>query len=65
MLEPYRDTGLIWIEDKLENANTGLKYGLNSVLISHQHNKMLDDKRDIIPRFTNWEELYNSVLVEK
>ena len=38
---------------------------LNSVLISHQHNKMLDNKRDTIPRFTNWEKLYNSVLVEK
>ena len=64
-LVKYQNTNLLWVEDKLENANTGLKYGLNSVLISHQHNKMLDNKRDMIPRFTNWEKLYNSVLVEK
>ena len=38
-LERYRDSGLYWIEDKVQNANLGATLGLNSILIEHSHNK--------------------------
>ena len=37
-LEPYRDSGLWWIEDKVENAECGHNLGLNTILIAHEHN---------------------------
>ena len=37
-LEPYRDTGLPWVEDKPENADLGWRMGLNSMIIEHGHN---------------------------
>ena len=38
-LEPYRDPGLIWVEDKVENAVLGTEMGLDSILIEHDHNR--------------------------
>jgi hypothetical protein len=37
-LEPYRDSGLYWIEDKYANFKTGLDMGLKSILVEHGHN---------------------------
>lgn len=56
VLETYRDTKLLWVEDKLENAEAGLDYGLTSVLISHAHNRTVNDR---IPRFNSWKDIYN------
>jgi len=59
-LEPYRDSGCLWVEDKLINAETGAKMGLDSVLIEHTHNKNLNN--DSIRSVKNWREIYESLV---
>ena len=38
VLEPYRDSGLFWVEDKFENFKVGVDIGLRSILMEHGHN---------------------------
>ena len=56
-LEPYRNSGLLWVEDKIENAQLGVKLGLDSVLMAHGHNR---DEYNI-PRVQNWKEIYEKL----
>jgi len=60
-LEVYRDSGCYWIEDKPENADLGVRLGLNSVLISHPHNASYDGKAC---RLENWKDIYKYVTGE-
>ena len=53
-LIPYADSGLTWIEDKVENAEVGDKLGLDSILIEHAYNM---DNTDF-PLMKNWKEVY-------
>lgn len=53
-LAPYKDTGYVWIEDKIENAQLGVELGLDSILIEHGHNMHITD----IPLMKNWKEVY-------
>lgn len=63
-LEPYRDTGLYWIEDKLENAELGKKLGLNAILVEHGFN-MNSDIKSGIKKVVNWKEIYEYITGEK
>ena len=56
-LAPYKDSGLYWIEDKLENAECGLDLGLKPILVEHGFN-MNDKLRPGITKVTNWKEIY-------
>lgn len=58
VLEPYRDSGLIWIEDKIENAELGDRLGLESIVVEHAHN-MNNGK---FPTFAKWEGIYEYVV---
>ena len=58
-LEPYRDSGLLWIEDKVENAELGNRLGLDCILIEHGHN--MDYYNEDIPVVKNWEEIYKLI----
>lgn len=58
VLLPYKDSGLWWLEDKIENADTGYKLGLKSVLIEHGHN--MDHKCDY-PIVKNWKEVFELI----
>ena len=60
-LEPYRDTGCYWVEDKPENADTGSRVGLNSILIRHAHNK---DYQGIATPVQNWKQIYEIIIGE-
>jgi hypothetical protein len=60
ILEEYEGSGFYWIEDKTENAECGLKFGLRSVLIAHDHNADCDNK-DIV-RAANWAEIVDTIL---
>lgn len=62
-LEPYRDSGLWWIEDKWENAVLGADMGLRSIIIDHPHNSMENDPR--ITRVTSWSEIVDLVLMDE
>jgi hypothetical protein len=59
-LEPYRDSGLWWVEDKTENAETGHKLGLKTVLIAHEHNKKPISEG--IVRANNWSEIAELII---
>lgn len=54
-LEPYRNTGFWWIEDKPENADVGYSLGLKSVLIEHGHNMNHECPYPVVK---NWREIY-------
>ena len=62
-LEPYRGSGLYWIEDKIENAVVGSNLGLNSILMEHEHNMHYID--NLIPLVRNWKEIYDKILMEE
>lgn len=59
-LEPYRNSGMVWIEDKWENAVLGADLGLQSIIITHDHNKQHDDPR--ITRVQTWNEIADLIL---
>jgi len=63
-LAPYKDSGLYWIEDKLENAVCGLNLGLKPILIEHGFNM-----HEILPegmfKALNWKEIYEHITGEK
>lgn len=56
-LEEYKDSECIWVEDHIENVETGVELGLNSYLMEHKHNMHYDD----VPRIKNWKELYTFI----
>ena len=60
----YKDSGLYWIEDKLENAECGLDLGLKPILIEHGFN-MNETLRSGITKVVNWKEIYNIITGEK
>ena len=57
-LEPFRDSGLWWIEDKPENSDLGYSVGLRSILIEHGHNMCHECPYPIVK---NWREIYDLV----
>lgn len=61
-LGPYRDSGLWWIEDKIENAIVGHDIGLRSMLIEHGHN--MNFVHTSIPVVKNWKEIYERITEE-
>tara|TARA_Y100000389_G_scaffold124400_1_gene121761 strand:+ start:133 stop:717 length:585 start_codon:yes stop_codon:yes gene_type:complete len=58
-LARYKDSGCIWVEDKPENADVGIRAGLDSLLVDHHHNK---DYTGDAKRVYNWKEIYNYVV---
>lgn len=56
-LEPFKDSGCLWIEDKVENALVGQSLGLDPLLIAHKHN----EGDHGITRAKNWSEVYDYV----
>lgn len=58
-LEPYRDTGYYWIEDKKINCQVGHNLGLKSILMEHGHNLDFNDPN--IPVVKNWKGVYDII----
>ena len=58
-LEPYRGSGLWWVEDKVVNCQVGHDLGLKPLLMEHGHNMDYEDPN--IPRVKNWREIYSMV----
>ena len=57
-LSKYAGSDCWWIEDKLENASAGLRFGLRPILIEHGHNMNADVDYPIVK---NWLEVYKTV----
>tara|TARA_B100000035_G_scaffold309792_1_gene316538 strand:- start:499 stop:1110 length:612 start_codon:yes stop_codon:yes gene_type:complete len=66
MLEEWRDSELLWVEDKFENAQLGIEMGLQSILIEHEYNRDQGKKaRDAgIRVVSSWREIYNIAVGE-
>jgi len=62
VLEPYRDSGCLWIEDKPENAQEGARQGLTSVIMDHNHNASFNNDAENIYRVRNWREIYGLIF---
>jgi len=60
VLEDYRDSGLWWIEDKIDNCRAGQSVGLRPLLMEHGHNMQFEDPE--IPRVRNWREIYDIIV---
>jgi FMN phosphatase YigB (HAD superfamily) len=60
-LEPYRDSGMWWFEDKPQNADLGHRLGLKSILVEHGHNM---EHKCQYPIVKNWREIYDIVTKE-
>ena len=53
-LAEYKDTGYLWVEDKVENALVGDKAGLDSVIMEHGYNM----HRNELPLMKGWKDIY-------
>jgi hypothetical protein len=62
-LAEYKDSGCWWLEDKVENAEVGLDFGLRSVLMAHGYNENYRNPR--IPVVHNWQGFYQLVIDHK
>ena len=58
-LEEYEGSGLVWIEDKPENAECGYNYGLNPLLIEHGHN--MHHYHEGVTLVKNWKHIYEII----
>jgi beta-phosphoglucomutase-like phosphatase (HAD superfamily) len=59
-LLPYIDSGCLWVEDKISNAELGTRMGLTSVLMEHSYSE--DYTNDEIIKVKNWKEIYEMML---
>ena len=59
-LSEYKDSRLLWVEDKYENAVLGNELGLSSVIMEHDYN-MKEDMSDLFVAKT-WQEIHDSVI---
>jgi len=61
VLKPYSEKypGAYWIEDKPENVDLGIDFGLNGILMEHGHNMEYTGQANVV---VNWEEIYNLVV---
>lgn len=62
-LEPYRDSGLWWVEDKYTNYTTGLDMGLKGLLMMHGHNIKFNPATGQFVK--NWKEIYDIIVNEE
>ncbi len=58
-LEPYRGSGMWWIEDKPANADVGYTLGLRSILVEHGHNMHHSCNYDVAK---NWKQIYDLIV---
>ena len=62
-LMKFQDSECWWIEDKVENAECGLKFNLNQILMRHTHNQSYITSNMRTAR--NWKQIYNIVTGEQ
>jgi len=60
-LTKFKNSGMYWIEDNIQNAEDGKKLGLKSLLFEHGFNMNYKG----IPLVKNWEEVYNIITTEE
>tara|TARA_B110000285_G_scaffold22432_1_gene21677 strand:+ start:297 stop:920 length:624 start_codon:yes stop_codon:yes gene_type:complete len=66
-LMEFKDSECWWIEDKVENAECGLKFGLNPILMRHAHNEIYagsNMRNRNIRNARSWKEICNIITGE-
>lgn len=58
-LAEYEGTNCYWVEDKPENADAGLKVGLDSILVAHNHNVEYNGGAK---RMECWGDIYREII---
>lgn len=58
VLSKYKGRDMLWVEDKIENAEVGQKIGLTSVIMAHTYN---EDYEGPCQRVANWKEIYEQL----
>jgi hypothetical protein len=60
LLKEYQDTNCFWIEDLTKNAEYGLEYDMQCILMTHHYNvhDVFDPR---IKRVHNWKEIYSLI----
>lgn len=59
-LAEFHGTDLWWVEDKPENAEAGVRYGLRSMLYNHSYNQNYEN--DKITRVNNWKHIHEILI---
>ena len=59
VLKEYYSTGCYWVEDKPENVDVGIAFGLKGILMAHEHNAEYEG--DAI-RVQSWKEIYERIV---
>ena len=62
-LVKYDGQDLWWVEDKPENAECGLQFGLKPILIEHPHNEYHD--HEYIDYVMGWNEIADIILLDE
>ena len=57
-LVAYEGTNCFWVEDKPQNVDCGIDFGLDGILIDHLHNR---DYTGSAKRAMNWKDVYGIV----
>ena len=60
-LSKYKGSNCYWIEDKPENAEAGLQFGLRPIVMEHGHNMHYTHPK--IKTVKNWEKLYRFITI--
>lgn len=63
VLELFNGSEHWWVEDKLTNAEAGLKYGLRPILISHDHNSHYESDEILVA--DNWKQAFMYITGEE
>mgnify|MGYP001158359792 CR=1 FL=1 len=61
VLEKYRDTEAIWVEDSIKTALMGYELGLTTFLMNHEYN-INEDIPDGIIRVNSWRDIYETIF---
>ena len=62
----FHNTECWWIEDKVENAECGLKFSLKPILLEHDHNKEYSiNPNPKVRTAKNWKDIYNIITGEQ
>ena len=59
-LEEYRDSACVWIEDKPSNADLGVEFGLDTLLVDQPYNRKYNNEK--VQRVGTWSEIYDHVV---
>jgi hypothetical protein len=57
----YEGTDLYWIEDKPDNVEAGMKYGLKGILMEHGHNMDYAGKAQVVK---DWKSIYELITAK-